>query len=207
MTALIDHLILFTPDLERGCDTVEHRLGTRPVPGGRHPNLGTHNALLGLGPACYLEVMAPDPHAERPLDLGRLGMGDLETPRLGTWVLRAENIDETAQHAVSAGVGLGPISAGHRDNPDGSSVMWRVTEPFVFPFGGVVPFLIAWGETPHPGSRLPAVGELHGLAVEHPDEAGVRRAFNALGVDLTVTAGPAPKLLATIETPGGLVHL
>lgn len=207
MLGRVDHLIVFTPELGLGCDHMEALLGARPTLGGRHPNLGTHNALLGLGPNCYLEVMAPDPQAERPLDLGRLGFAGLETPRLGTWVLRAENIDGLAQQAYSDGVGLGSISAGHRDNPDGSRVSWRVTEPFVFPFGGVVPFLIAWGETPHPGSRLPAVGELHGLAVEHPDEAGVRRAFDALGVDLPVTVGPTPRLLVTIETPGGLVHL
>jgi hypothetical protein len=207
MTVPIDHLIVFAPDLERGCDVVEQHLGARPVTGGRHPNLGTHNALLGLGPDCYLEVMAPDPRSERPLDLGRLGMTGLESPRLGTWVLRAEPIDALAARAREAGVGLGPVSAGHRDNPDGTRVTWRVTQPFVFPFGGVVPFLIAWGDTPHPGSRLPAVGELQGLAVEHPDAEGVRRAFEALEVSLPVSHGPAPRLSATIETARGAVHL
>lgn len=206
MLERVDHLIVFTPELESGCDHVEALLGVRPVTGGRHPNLGTHNALLGLGPGCYLEVMAPDPHAERPLDLGRLGMAGLKEPRLGTWVLRAEAIDALAARAQEAGVRLGPISAGHRDNPDGTRVTWRVTEPFVFPFGGVVPFLIAWGDTPHPGSRLPVIGELQGLAVEHPDADGVRRAFQALDISLPVTEGPAPRLLATLETAQGLVH-
>jgi hypothetical protein len=203
----VDHLIVFTPELESGCDHVESLLGVRPITGGRHPDLGTHNALLGLGPDCYLEVMAPDPRSERPLDLGRLGLAGLETPRLGTWVLRAEHIDELAARAGQAAVGLGPIGAGHRDNPDGTRLTWRVTEPFAFPFGGVVPFLIAWGRTPHPGSRLPAVGELLTLAVEHPDADGVRRAFQVLEIALPVTEGPEPRLYATLETSQGLVHL
>lgn len=207
MLERVDHLIVFTPELESGCDHMEALLGARPVTGGRHPNLGTHNALLGLGPDCYLEVMAPDPRAEHPLDLGRLGFAGLETPRLGTWVLRAEPIDELASQGRDAGIGLGEISAGYRDNPDGTRVTWRVTEPFAFPFGGVVPFLIAWGDTPHPGSRLPAIGELLGLAVEHPDAEGVRRAFEALDISLPVSEGPAPRLFATLETAQGPVHL
>ncbi len=207
MLERVDHLIVFAPELEFGCDHVEALLGVRPAPGGRHPNLGTHNALLGLGPTCYLEVMAPDPHAEEPLDLGRLGMADLKTPRLGTWVLHAEHIDELAERAREAGLALGDISAGHRDNPDGTRVTWRLTEPFVFPFDGVVPFLIAWGDTPQPGSRLPQVAELQGLSVEHPDAEGVRRAFDALEVSLPVTEGPTPRLSAILETTQGPVHL
>ncbi len=77
----------------------------------------------------------------------------------------------------------------------------------MFPFDGVVPILIAWGDTLHPGRRLPAVGELQGLAVEHPDADGVRRAFEALEISLPVTEGPVPRLSATLETAQGPVHL
>ena len=39
MIVPIAHLILFTSDLERGCDAVEHHLGTRPVTEGPAPRL------------------------------------------------------------------------------------------------------------------------------------------------------------------------
>lgn len=201
----IDHLIVFTSVRERGMDWVEQRLGVRPVAGGRHPDLGTHNALLGLGPACYLEVMAPDPDALLPMDPAETALGFLTEPRLGTWVLRAEDIED--RRARAAAFGLGPVRGGHRDNPDGTRVTWRITDPFVFPLGGVVPFLIAWGDTPHPAARLPQGGELTELAVAHPDVDGVRRAFEALGVDLPVTRGERPGLRATIETERGAVSL
>lgn len=201
----IDHLIVFTSVLERGMDWVEQRLGARPVAGGRHPDLGTHNALLGLGPECYLEVMAPDPDALLPMDPAETALGFLTEPRLGTWVLRAEDIE--ARCARAAGIGLGPVRAGHRDNPDGSRVRWRVTDPFRFPFGGVVPFLIAWGDTPHPAARLPQAGELQSLAVAHPEPEGVRDAFQRLEVGLPVETAGRPRLTATIETPGGVVSI
>ncbi len=205
MKIAVDHLIVFTPELERGRDHIERLMGVRPVTGGRHPDLGTHNALLGLGPDCYLEVMAPDPASPRPLDLSRLFPGGLDAPRLGTWVLRAEAIE--ALHERAKSVGLGAISTGHRDNPDGTRLSWRLSDPFVFPFDGVVPFLIAWGDTPHPGTRLPTVGSLTDLSVEHPDASGVVEAFVQLGVDVPVTQGPAPRLRATIATPRGDVVL
>lgn len=204
MTDFVDHLIVFCPELEQGRDWAEERLGARPLIGGRHADLGTHNALLGLGPSCYLEIMAPDPAAGRPANLAELLGGSLEAPRLATWVLRAEDIEEV--HARASHIGLGPVQAGQRDNPDGSSVRWRITRPFAFPCDGVVPFLIAWGDTPHPGERLPEVGRLTELAVAHPDPGRVHAALDALGIELPVADG-APRIVAVIDTPSGPVRL
>ena len=60
MLTRLDHLVVVASTLEAGAQFVEQALGVAPSPGRRHPHMGTHNLLLSLGPAAYLEVAAID---------------------------------------------------------------------------------------------------------------------------------------------------
>lgn len=203
----VDHLIYGAPELGRGVEAVERRLGARPAPGGRHPQYGTRNALLALGPATYLEVMAPDPELPEPADGVLFALDELEAPRVVTWALRTGEIEAEAGRARERGVRLGAVRAGSREQPDGSELTWRLTRPRALPMGGVVPFLIDWGETPHPAAGAPEGGSLVGLRAEHPEPAAAREALAVLGAGMPVEAGPRPRLAATIRTGGGSVEL
>lgn len=203
----VDHLVYAVPDLRSGIEAVERVLGVRAEVGGRHPRYGTHNALLSLGPATYLEIVSADPELPRPARGRPFGVDAPGLPRLATWVLRDEAIEERAARAAAAGLALGAVQGGERARPDGSMVRWRLTDPYAMPVDGLVPFLIAWGSTPHPGSSAPAVGTLIGLRAEHPLPDPLRQAFAALGIDLDVAAAPRPGLVATLKVGDRVVEL
>ena len=64
--SLLDHITVTTFSLEAGTAFVSKALGVSPQPGGEHPRMGTHNFLLRLGDAMFLEVIAPNPAAPAP---------------------------------------------------------------------------------------------------------------------------------------------
>lgn len=66
LSSAIDHLVVTAPTLAAGIQYVEQSLGCKMQPGGRHPRLGTHNALLKIGVCSYLEVISIDPDAVPP---------------------------------------------------------------------------------------------------------------------------------------------
>jgi hypothetical protein len=70
-----------------------------------------------------------------------------------------------------------------------------------------VPFLIDWGDTPHPSDSAPGGSRLIALRAEHPQPEVVRKALAALGEDLEVQDGPVPALIAIIEGPNGRLEL
>ena len=203
----VDHLIFAVPNLEDGRDKFEQLLGVRPVIGGRHPQYGTHNAQLSLGQTTYLEIIAPDPDADIPAEDVLFGLDYFQEPRLATWVLHTEEIDALAASANSANVELGPVESGKRVKPDGTVVSWKLTEPSAMPLNGAVPFLISWGDTPHPAGSAPQAGELIGLKIEHPEPERTRQALLALGVEMDVQAGAKFQLIAKIRTSQGDIEI
>jgi hypothetical protein len=124
---LIDHLIYRAPDLARAVADVEERFGVRAQAGGKHIGLGTHNALLALGPRTYLEIIAPDPSqpqpsVPRPFGLDRAGRGGL-----AGWAIACPDIDAAVAGARSRGYDPGEITGMQRATPAGAVLRWRLT--------------------------------------------------------------------------------
>jgi len=179
----------------------------RAAPGGSHPQWGTRNALLALGRDVYLEIIAPDPELQRPERGYAFGIDDLEAPKLVTWAMKCDRIDIVSEHAREEGYDPGPAIDGHRALPDGGRLRWQLTMPQLGVGGGLIPFLIDWSDSPHPAEALPQAGRLRELKGKHPNPARVATALTALGIRIPVTHGRPPQLLATIETPRGIVLL
>src|SRR5256885_1385728 len=143
--ARVDHIVYATPDLQAGIDALEKRLGIRATAGGQHPGRGTRNALIALGPATYIEIIGPDPGQPKPAAARPFGIDALAAPKVIGWAAKAQNLDQIVADAKRAGIGLGAVTPGSRQRPDGLLLSWRYTDPRTVVADGIVPFFIDWG--------------------------------------------------------------
>ena len=171
--------------------------------------MGTHNALLRLSGSSYLEVIAIDADASAPTSARWFGLDDLapdDLPRLATWVLRVDDLDETLAASAEP---LGVVVAMSR-----GPFAWRITVPPGGrpPLDGLLPALISWS-TPHPATSLTARGcrllALEARCPEDPDRLDrALRSIDAREIAITeAMSGAAPRLVATIQTPAGVRRL
>ncbi|HXU46706.1 MAG TPA: VOC family protein [Thermoanaerobaculia bacterium] len=201
----LDHLLIGSPDLASGVAWVAERLGVTPAPGGRHPGLGTHNALAGLGGARYLEVIAPDPDGAG-LAAPFAWLARVTAPCLSTWCARADDLAALESALDAKGLGHSGIVEGSRQRPDGTLLEWRTLFP-AQTGGGLVPFFIAWRDpTRHPSRTLGGSLHLEGLRAEHPEPESVKRALRCSGIDLEIATEGTPRLRATIRGSGGAIE-
>lgn len=203
----LDHLIFAGPDLDAAVAWVENTTGAKVHPGGRHPDWGTRNAILPLGPTTYLEIMGPDP--DRPAGT-RPRLFDLDAlpgPLLAAWAAKGEDLVQLTARARDAGIDLGAAMPGQRLRPDGTALTWVLTDPTTPRAGGIIPFFIDWPDGSHPGAVAPAAVRLLDFHAEHPDPDHLGARVRALGVELDVRWGPTPALSATLQTPRGILTL
>jgi hypothetical protein len=206
----LDHLVVTSPTLGVGVEWVRATLGVAPHAGGDHLRMGTHNALLRLGNATYLEVIASDPGAPTP---GRPRWYELDRmapdarPRLATWVARTDDITSTVADCPARYGAIEPMSRG--------LLSWLITIP---PDGslsgdGVFPTLIEWQTHEHPAARLAEQGcALKLLELFHPAPRSLHALLECLGLNAAVAIheirpGERPYLVAHIETLRGLLSI
>lgn len=202
----IDHLVYAASDLEVAVERLEQQLGVRPAYGGRHPTVGTHNALLGLGGATYLEVLAPDPSVPDRSMPGTFGLADHNRSELlATWAVACDDIEAAVVTARERGFDPGDPVPLERLDEHGNRLTWRVTINFLA--GGPLPFLIDWGRSTHPALSAPTGLTLEQFHIEHPDPDALRGDLAALDADVAVRPAGSPALVARIRGPRGTVEL
>lgn len=204
----VDHLVYAAPDLDSGVEAVRSLLGVEPVPGGRHARWGTRNALVGLGPGTYLEIIAPDEGGANGGPEGRpFGIDAQSSPRLAGWAARASPLEPVVRRARATGIELGSVVEGSREATDGTLLRWRLTDPSAARDGGTLPFLIDWEDSPHPAQSLNHPCGLDEIRIVHPDTKRIRTFLRPLHPRVRVDAAPHPAISAVLDTPRGTVVL
>ena len=197
---LVDHLVYAAFDLDTAIAGLAQRFGVRAQAGGKHIGLGTHNALLALGPRTYLEIIAPDPEQPEP-SMPALGVRRTTRSGLVAWALACDDIDGVVAEARSRGYDPGEVSDGRRTEPAGTVLRWRAA--FNAQADGLMPFLICWDGTDHPARSAPHGLILESLEIEHPDPPAITPWLTTLGADVEVKPAAAPALVARLSGPNG----
>lgn len=198
MKLRLDHLAVSASSLAEGVAWAEAALGVTFATGGEHPQMGTHNRLLGLGDL-YLEVIAINPAAPAPphprwFDLDHF----TGPPRLTNWIVACDNLDTAlAEGPEGCGRAL-PLARG--------DFRWRMAVPDSgrLPFDGYFPALIEWQGPAHPALRLPDSGlRLTRLDLTHPQAADLAGSLAGKMIDprVEMSTGPQKALRATFSTP------
>jgi Glyoxalase-like domain len=168
--------------------------------------MGTHNHRLRLSEAVYLEIIAVDPSASRPLRPRWFGLDDTDAvqrqwqdgERLRAWVARTDDLDTVLAahgHLLGGKMRIG-LKSQFSIQPDGR-----------LPIGGILPSVIDRAGNHPPSTTMPDLGaQLHEFVLEHPSPAEIMALYEDLGVQNAprVQAGPRVRYIATIETAQGL---
>ncbi len=210
MKPKIDHLVIGARDLRQGIAYVREVLGAEMPFGGVHEQMGTHNHLMRLGEAVFLEVIAVNPDAP-PLSAPRwYGLDDPivrreieKQPALLAWVINTGDIRALLK---KSGVFLGRPALLHR-----GSLSWHfgVTDDGRLPAGGMLPYVIEWRSNDPPAGSMADLGcRLRSLEIHHPYPAWLREALASIEASDLVTIQELPKdripyLSAHIDTPRG----
>ncbi len=145
MIERFDHAVIGVSDLQSGIAAFR-QLGFEVAEGGRHPSLGTHNAIVRFG-LDYLELLSvEDPGRAR--GRGPFG-GELlayleKSSGLVGFVLAGTGLETEASGLKGLGIEAeGPFDM-DRVRPDGRRLEWRLVVPGGSPWRKPWPYLIDW---------------------------------------------------------------
>ncbi len=201
-----DHLVYAVPDLAAAVADLEDRLGVRAAPGGKHEGLGTHNALLGLGPTSYLELIAPDPDQPEPAGPRPFGVdGATTSPRLVAWALTCTDIDAAIGRARAHGYDPGDAVPLQRRTTARPDLALAPDGERAERWSGPVPDRL--GRDRAPGTLGAARLTLESFHVTHPAPESLTPFLEALGADVPVKQAAEPGLVTRVAGPRGTVAL
>jgi len=203
---VIDHIVYGVHDLEGAVASIASLTRVTPSYGGPHVGRGTANYLCSLGVGTYLEIIGADPSQPGPEERRPFGLDRMMTAGVITWCARTDDLDGLVARAAEAGLDYDEPFAMQRRAP-GGMLSWRLSFPRFDTRGGIVPFFIDWGDSPHPAATAAPGLSLVSMHAIHPSPDRATSVLRTLGLDLEVRRGPEAGLAVRVQGPGGEVQL
>lgn len=188
MFARFDHLVVGIRSLSEGIGQFKRLVGLEAAAGGTHPGRGTENALVSLGSAEYLEIIAP--RAEARLSDADAKLRELDRLTIVTWAVAVDNADDAREMLKGAGFATTVPQQGSRLTPSGERLDWEVFRLSDAKIVGA-PFFIEWGDVAsHPSKTAPSGCVRERFQIQTPASGRLSAMLNALGLaDVTVANG------------------
>lgn len=223
LASQVDHLVVVAAKLDEGVQWCEALLGITPGPGGEHALMGTHNRLFTVAsptyPQTYLEIMAIQAGAPSARSSGARRWFDLDDielqlqlakrgPQLAHFVASTARAQAGVRALARLGLDRGEVLQASRMTPQGL-LDWKITVRTDGQrlFYGALPTLIQWGAV-HPTHSMASSGvTLQSLHASHPRPDALRAGYQAIGLTGVEVVQGSPNLIATLQTPRGVVTL
>ncbi len=142
-----DHFIILTSNLDAATQTYR-RLGFEVRPGGEHPAMGSHNALIAIADGTYIELVGFKDTALAVKSYWRAGVERLQIGEgFGGYVLASSDLAGDVAQIKQRTLVYDEPKPGSRIRPDGQRVEWQTAMFNGSPIG-LLPFLIQ-DVTPH----------------------------------------------------------
>jgi hypothetical protein len=118
-------------------------VGIETVYGGAHSNGATEMALVSFPDGSYLELIAPQEHAD-PQALQKHYWATLMHGNAGpcAWAVREKDLAAEVKRLEAAGIAVSPPARSGRQRPDGVRLDWETAQVGSEPNGTFFPFLI-----------------------------------------------------------------
>jgi hypothetical protein len=185
ISANIDHFLLGINNLEKGILEFEKLTGIKPVYGGVHPNIGTHNALVSLKDGSYLEIIAPEDPSKK-LSGPFSGFENMNDLKLFGWAIGTTQLKEVKNYLELNKIENTGIVPGTRKTKNGEALKWETIFISQENAMSVNPFFIQWEKSSvHPSLTATLGCELsESIICNNNDKIGNMIKFLALDISM-----------------------
>ena len=203
MIQKIDHIVYAVEDLHRSIEKFVKATGLEVFEGGKHPDWGTHNAIVRIDKHTYLEFLAKDKSAPAIHTQTWMGLDLLDGDKITRWSLASQDVESDKQFLRKYNEELATIIIGSRMTKDNQMLNWLMTAPLPAPEVEAAPFLIDWKKSAHPTNSLPLDCSIKSFTIEHDESEVLKKLLEKLDCAVDVYTAHTTRMTLVLDTPKG----